>query len=238
MPKKFMVGCSGWYYDDWVNRFYPEEISKKEWLGFYSEHFKTVEVNNTFYHYPNQKMLEGWYNRTPDDFKLTLKANRLITHRKKFEETQDQVDRFYELAEHLEDKLACILFQLPPSKSKNLDFLKNALDQLDPEKQNVIEFRHTSWFDEEVYDILRDYNVGFCIVSHHEMPDDLAVTSDIAYVRFHGKEEGYRYLYSEDEMSDWAERIKSLEAESGFCYFNNDFQAHAIENGEQLRQQF
>jgi len=165
MPKNFHVGCSSWYYDDWVNRF-------------------------------------------------------------------------YELVKHPGDKLACILSQLPPSKSKNLDFLRNALDQLDLEKQNAIEFRHTSWFDNEIYDVLRDYNVGFCIVSHHEMPDDLAVTSDIAYVRFHGIEEGYRYLYSDDEISDWAERIKSLEAESVFCYFNNDFQAHAIENGKQLQGKF
>jgi len=110
MSQNIYVGCSGWYYDDWVDRFYPGDIKKQEWLTFYAKHFNTVEVNNTYYHYPNTKMLKGWYDRTPDDFKFTLKANRLITHRKKFEDTQDQVDRFYELAENLGEKLACILF--------------------------------------------------------------------------------------------------------------------------------
>ena len=160
--KKYFLGCSGWYYNDWAGKFYPEKLNKSKWLEYYSKHFNTVEINNTFYRFPNEKTVKGWYNRTPDDFKITLKANQLITHRKRFKNTQSTINRFYGLAEILEDKLSCILFQFPPFKSKDIDFLKNAINQFDISKNNVIEFRHPSWFDKEVYNVLNEFNVSFC----------------------------------------------------------------------------
>ena len=117
--KRYLLGCSGWYYDHWVDRFYPGNLDKAKWLGYYAEHFNTVEVNSTFYHFPTKRMLRGWYRRTPEDFVFTLKANQLITHKKKFQGTRGLVDRFYQIAELLEDKLGCILFQIPPLLSKD-----------------------------------------------------------------------------------------------------------------------
>ena len=235
--KKYFLGCSGWYYDSWKERFYPLKLSKSKWLEYYSKHFNTVEVNNTFYRFPNEKTVEGWFKRTPENFKLTLKANQLITHRKRFKDTQSTINRFYNLAKILEDKLGCILFQLPPQKSKDIDFLKNAMEQFDSTKNNVIEFRHSSWFDSEVYDLLNESKVGFCSVSAHDFPDDLITTSDIAYVRFHGiGTEKYRYLYSEEELKDWADKIKKSGSNELFCYFNNDYNANAPENCHMLRE--
>lgn len=229
------MGCSGWYYDHWAGRFYPEDLDKSEWLGFYADRFSTVEVNSTFYHFPTKRMLGSWYRKTPGDFVFTLKANRIITHRKKFQGTRGLVDRFYQLAGLLGDKLGCILFQIPPVMRKDAGFLKGVIEQLDPRMDNVVEFRHPSWFCDEVYSLLRESGVGFCAVSAPELPQDLVATSRNAYVRFHGRDDWYRYLYSEEELREWSERIQVLDVERVFCYFNNDYQAHAVKNCLQLK---
>lgn len=234
MTKKIHVGCSGWYYDDWIDRFYPSDVKKTEWLEYYAKHFSTVEVNSTFYHFQKEKTVQGWYERTPDDFRFTLKANRLITHKKRFEDTEGEIKRFYEMADVLEDKLATLLFQLPPSEEKDMDFLEKVINQLNPEKNNVLEFRDTSWFTDEVLKRLQDVSIGFCCVSAEGYPETCVSTADFAYVRFHGKEEWYKYLYSEDELRVWAEKISQLSAETIYCYFNNDFQGHAIQNAKTL----
>lgn len=236
MRSKYFLGCSGWYYDHWVGRFYPEDLDKTKWLEYYAEHFNTVEVNSTFYRFPTKRMLRSWYRRTPEDFVFTLKANQLITHKKKFKGTQGLVDRFYQLAELLEDKLACILFQIPPFLSKDIVFLKAVIEQLDLEKDSVVEFRNQSWFCEEVYSLLRENRVGFCTISAPNLPQDLVATSHNAYVRFHGRNDWYRYLYSKGELQKWAEKIQRLEVKNVFCYFNNDYQANAVTNCQQLRE--
>ncbi len=233
--QEYFLGCSGWYYNDWKGRFYPEKLSKSRWLEYYSKHFNTVEINNTFYRFPNEKSVKGWYNKTPENFKITLKANQVITHRRRFKNTQSTLNRFYNLAKILDDKLGCILFQIPPQKSKDIDFLKNAVEQFDLSKNNIIEFRHLSWFDEEVYDLLNESEVGFCSVSSPDLPDDLIVTSNIVYVRFHGMgTERYHYLYSDKELRDWADKLKESNSNYIFCYFNNDYNANAPKNCQTL----
>jgi uncharacterized protein YecE (DUF72 family) len=237
MISNYFLGCSGWYYNDWAGRFYPEKLAKSKWLEYYSEHFNTVEINNTFYRFPNEKTVKGWYNKTPDDFKITLKANQLITHRKRFKDTQSTINRFYKLSDILEDKLGCILFQIPPSKSKDIDFLKNALKQFDPEKNNIIEFRHPSWFNEEVYNLLNEFEAGFCSVSSPDLPEDLITTFPVVYVRFHGMgAEKYRYIYPKEELKEWAVKIKNSDVKYVFCYFNNDYNANAPKNAEMLQE--
>ena len=216
--------------------FYPEKLSKSIWLEYYSKQFNTVEINNTFYRFPSEKTIEGWYNKTPDNFKLTLKANQVITHRRRFKNTQSTVNHFYSLAKILDEKLGCILFQIPPQKSKDIDFLKNAVEQFDISKNNIIEFRHPSWFDEEVYDLLNEFEVGFCSVSSANLPDDLIVTTNITYVRFHGVgSEKYHYLYSDKELKKWADKLKESNSDHIFCYFNNDYHANAPKNAQMLQ---
>lgn len=234
---KYHLGCSGWYYDSWKERFYPEKLRKSKWLEYYSERFDTVEINNTFYRFPTEKTVKGWYKRTPDEFKITLKANQLITHRRRFKNTESTINRFYRLADILDDKLSCILFQIPLQKSKDIHFLKNALGQLDSSKNNVIEFRHQSWFDNEVYDILKEFNVIFCSVSSPDFPEELIITSHVGYVRFHGKgQEKNSYSYSNEELDKWGEKIKKEGPRiTTFCYFNNDYNANAPKNCQCLK---
>ena len=234
--QKYFLGCSGWYYKDWAGNFYPENLSKSRWLEYYSKQFNTVEINNTFYRFPSEKTVKGWYDKTPQNFKLTLKANQVITHRRRFKNTQSTLNHFYSLLKILDEKLGCILFQLPPQKSKDIEFLKNALEQFDLSKNNIIEFRHPSWYDSEVYDLLKESGVGFCSVSSTDLQDDLVITSDIIYIRFHGTgTEKYRYLYSNKELSTWADKIKKIDSDCVFCYFNNDYNANAPKNAMMLQ---
>ena len=118
--KEYFSGCSGFFYNHWKGLFYPEKLPKNKWLQYYAEHFNTVEINNTFYRYPTEKLLKGWYEKTPENFRFTLKANRAITHTHKFNNTQDLTTRFYERSTNLKEKLLCVLFQLPPFVHKNL----------------------------------------------------------------------------------------------------------------------
>jgi len=231
------IGCSGFNYDDWKGKFYPEEISKKNWLEYYAQHFDTVEINASFYHLPKEKTLDNWYERTPGNFRFTLKGSRFITHQKKLNDVKEPVNNFYRLASRLKGKLGCILWQLPGNQHLDLEKLKIFCRLLSPEFKNVIEFRHNSWFDEKVYQILQNNEVTLCLVSvPKELKTVFKKTTDLVYVRFHGKKEWYNYLYSEKEMKEWSEKLKSLKSRQIYAYFNNDVNANAPKNAQQLEQ--
>jgi uncharacterized protein YecE (DUF72 family) len=231
----YHLGTSGWSYKDWSGRFYPEETPQKKWLPFYAQHFSTVEINMTFYRYPKPETLAGWLDKVPEDFKFTLKANRQITHRKRIKSVKNEVGYFYILADSLRHKLGCILFQLPPSLTMDLVLLEEFLSTLSPKYKNVIEFRHESWYQNEVYKLLKSYKVIFCTVSSAKVPPTVVETADSAYFRFHGLTGGYRYNYADEELEKWAETIKKTKAKECFVYFNNDYHAHAVENCRRLR---
>jgi uncharacterized protein YecE (DUF72 family) len=228
------LGTSGWSYQGWRERFYPAGLPTKAWLPFYSQTFDTVEINMTFYRLPTREILANWADVTPAGFTFTLKANRRITHLHRLRDAGHDVSFFYRLASTLGDKLGCILFQLPPALVRDDALLKDFLSILSPEYRNVIEFRHPSWYAGEVYDLLRTYGAGFCIVSSAKVPPDAVRTSDTAYFRFHGLTGGYRHDYSEDELRHWAEVIKATGGTERFVYFNNDYQAFAVQNALRL----
>jgi len=228
------VGTSGWSYSDWRGRFYPEDLSQKGWLRFYAQNFSTVEINMTFYRYPKAETLKGWLEKVPEDFKFTLKANRQITHLKRIKGVKSEVRYFYILADDLRENLGCILFQLPPSLTLDLDLLEEFLQTLSTKYKNVIEFRHESWYIDEVYNLLRSYKAIFCTVSSTKVPDTVVETAKTCYFRFHGLTGGYRYSYSEEDLKDWAEAIKKTKARECFIYFNNDYHAHAVNNCKAL----
>jgi len=189
----------------------------------------------SFYRFPFKNMLNSWYNRTPKDFLFTLKANRIITHVKKLKGTEKLLGSFYSLADLLRDKLACILFQMPPSltRGKHMKVFEDFLKTLSPDHNNVIEFRHKSWFCKEVYNLLSSHKVIFCIISAPKLPSEVVSTGKLAYVRLHGVESWYDYHYSEGELRQWAEQIKKLKIGT-YVYFNNDVNAHAPKNGLEL----
>jgi len=232
---KLHVGTSGWSYSGWRGLFYPEDLTPSEWLLFYSQHFSTVEINMTFYRFPRPETLERWAELTPDGFTFSLKANRRITHMKRLREVRADLRYMYILAQSLGKKLGCLLFQLPPSLRLDLPLLEDFLSQLETRFRNVIEFRHPSWYTESVYDLLRQKKVIFCIVSSRQVPSETIVTAPVAYVRFHGLTAGYRYFYPDSELEVWASNLSQLQVNECFIYFNNDYQAHAVQNARKLR---
>ena len=233
------IGCSGYHYDDWKGDFYPKDLPKKKWIEYYAEHFDTVELNNTFYNLPEKKTFKNWYDRTPDNFEFTVKGSRYITHMKKLKDVKTSVDDFYDAISPLQEKTGCILWQLPGNLHKNTGKLKQFCQWLSKSYKNVIEFRHNSWFDEEVYDILRKYKVIFCMISAPgDLEENTLNTTDTSYLRFHGKKEWYKYLYTEKELKSWKDRIESQDISGLYIYFNNDYDANSIKNARQIKEMF
>ncbi len=231
----YYIGCSGWFYWHWKKRFYPENIPQSKWFQHYAKHFDTVELNSPFYHFPKLSTAKSWYRNAPDNFIYTLKVNRFITHIKKFKGTKKLIKDFYKLGNALNEKMGCFLFQLPPSLKYNEEKLNEIIKQLDAERKNVVEFRHESWFTEEVYDKFKKNNIIFCIVSSPEMPETFAKTADDIYIRFHGKMSMYGSLYTNKELKNWAKKIRKSRAKNVWAYFNNDDNANAVRNALELR---
>lgn len=233
------LGCSGFYYWHWRGRFYPEGLPASEWLKYYAKHFNAIEINSSFYRWPRESTLKRWIRETPEGFRIVMKANREITHLKRFRNVEGELKRLYKLADVLRNKLAGILFQLPPSIHKDIEFLRNMLSQLDPSYKNIIEFRHKSWFCKRIYKLMENKHVCFCSVSAPKrlgIPEEVIKTTSEIYIRFHGVERWYRYDYSEEELALWAKKIMDAKPKAVYAFFNNDFDANAPANCLKLKE--
>ena len=233
---KYYVGCSGWHYEHWRGLYYPQDLPKPKWLSFYAQQFDTVELNNSFYRLPSEQAFGTWRESTPDDFVFAVKVSRFITHIRRLRNSGSAVENFLSQAAFLKEKLGPLLYQLPPSMKRNDEVLKSFLSTLPSKYQHVIEFRHESWIDEAVFDILRVYNVGLCVFDMPGLSCPLVATSDFAYIRFHGSEGLYSSSYSGEELTQWAQRIARLgqNVRVSYIYFNNDAKAFAIKNAKTL----
>jgi len=231
----YYIGCSGWFYRHWEGTFYPENLSQSKWFKYYAENFKTVELNSPFYHFPKISTAKTWYQNAPKDFIYTLKVNRVITHMKKLKGTTRLIEDFYKLGGELKEKMGCFLFQLPPSLRYSKPKLHELLHQLDPQWKNVVEFRHESWFIDEVYQELEKNKIIFCIVSSPRFPDTFVQTAEDVYIRFHGTSSWYASNYSSKELQSWAKKIRGANAINVWAYFNNDMNAYATKNSLSLR---
>ena len=233
----YHVGTSGWHYEDWRGRFYPEKLPKASWLEFYAREFSTVELNNTFYRLPSEKAVKTWHDSSPQGFTFSVKASRYITHIKRLKGSEESLDAMFDRVGPLEDKLGPILWQLPPSVHRDDRILDEFLAILPKARQHVFEFRHESWFREGVFDILREHNAAFCVLDQPDMTCPLVATSDFAYFRFHGASDMYSSKYPDEELLKWAEKIRGLarSLESVYIYFNNDVRGYAVENARTLR---
>jgi len=231
------VGTSGWFYDHWRGRFYPENLPKSDWLSYYARHFDTVEINNTFYQLPKEQTFQKWYTLAPRGFLYTVKANRYITHIKKLKDTKDELSRFFERVEILKDRLGPILFQLPPSLRKNLDLLGSFLQLLPKNRLAVFEFRNETWYTEDTYRILEESGAGFCIHDLGGEETPRIITAGVIYIRFHGTTGRYAGNYSKPALAKWAKWIKENQksVSAVYAYFNNDALAHAITNARTLK---
>lgn len=228
------IGCSGYFYYGWKGLFYPESLNQSEWFKFYTHHFKTVEINSTFYRFPKKESVRRWYRDAPPDFLFSVKVNKIITHIKKFKESRDTLNSFYGIiSENLREKLGVFLFQLPPSLRYSKSKLEEILGQLDTGFKNAIEFRHSSWWNQQCYDLLEKNGITFCSISAPKLPEDLVSTSKTSYIRFHGKT-WYSYNYSTKELEEWAKKLLSKDFKECFIYFNNDYSAYAPKNALEL----
>lgn len=231
---EFHIGCSGWLYKDWKGVFYPQDLPVKDYFSYYAKHFKTVEINSTFYRFPSQKTVQLWYQQAPQEFRYSIKASRFITHLKRFKQVQDSLRRLYELSDTLAEKMGCFLFQFPENFKCTEENLERILSQLDPSHKNVVEFRHGSWWSPPVLQALESAQIVFCTVSGFGLPNKLLTMNNQAYIRFHG-EPAYSSLYSDKDLSYWAHNIAAASLKSLWVYFNNDLNAYAVQNAIQLK---
>lgn len=232
LTSKYFIGTSGWHYEHWRGLYYPEGLARPKWLQFYGKQFNTVELNNSFYHLPTEKAFVTWRESAPENFVFAVKVSRFITHLKKLRNIGSAVDNFLSRACLLQDKLGPLLYQLPPNMKRNDVVLENFLSSLPQEYRHVFEFRHESWIDDAVFEILRRYKIGLCVFDMPGFTCPPVATSDFAYIRFHGSGGMYASCYSDEELSRWAKKIARLgkEVEAVYIYFNNDAQAFAVKN--------
>ena len=237
MVVQYHIGTSGWHYEHWRNRFYPAELPKAKWLEFYAGHFDTVELNNSFYRLPSETAFATWYDSSPANFNFAVKVSRFVTHIKRLKNSEEAVENFTTRAGILGEKLGPLLYQLPPNMHRNDAVLESFLSNLPQEFKHVLEFRHQSWLEEKVFEILHKYNTGLCVFDMPYLSCPLVATSDFAYFRFHGSSELYASYYSDKELADWAKRLSDLAAnlEAIYIYFNNDAEAFAVRNAITLR---
>jgi uncharacterized protein YecE (DUF72 family) len=230
------IGCSGFHYKDWKGRFYPEGLPQRKWFDFYCEHFKTLELNVTFYRFPQLSFLQTWYSKSPADFRFAVKAPRAITHYKKFNDTTELITSFYDtINSGLQEKLGPVLFQLPPSFTYDDEKLNRIINSLNPSFKNVLELRHASWWNDTVYKKLASHNITFCGMSHPNLPNDVIQNAPVVYYRFHGVPVLYRSPYSKDFLKGVIDAVKqNPHAREGWFYFNNDFDAVGVSNAKDM----
>jgi uncharacterized protein YecE (DUF72 family) len=233
------IGCSGWNYASWKHEFYGG-LPARLWLEHYAKHFDTVEVNNTFYRLPSRDAVANWERTVPPGFVFTIKASRYLTHIKRLTDVGEGLQRFYERLEPLlrSPKMGPILWQLPPNFRRDDERLANALAALPREQRHCFEFRHPSWFVEDVYELLRAHAVALVIGDRPEVKEFQAhvFTTDWTLVRFHYGSRGLRGNYSETELEEWAQRFENWSREVEiFAYFNNDWEVFAVRNALWLK---
>jgi uncharacterized protein YecE (DUF72 family) len=231
------VGCSGWVYKHWRGIFYPEGFPQRRWFERYAEEFETVEINASFYRLPLASTFDKWRDQAPSGFHYAVKVNRFITHMKKLFECEESIDQFIALARPLGPKLGPLLYQLPPSLHKDLDRLEAFLSQLPVDLEHVVEFRHKSWYGEDVLNLLDKHGIGFVAHDMKGLVSPRWASGRTAYVRFHGASGKYWGRYTDEALLDWADwGLEQLRlGRTCWCYFNNDIHGHALEDARTLK---
>ena len=232
---KFHIGCSGFYNRHWKGSFYPTEMPQREWLAFYAEHLSSLELNSTFYKFPTVRVMQNWNKKCPEKFIISVKAPRIITHLKKFNDCTQLIHDFYTACDGLGEKLGCTLFQLPPSFHFSEDKLQLVIKSLDPSYKNVIEFRHPSWWNQQVYAELSKAGIIFCSASHPSMPGDLVINMPTVYLRLHGIPDMFYSNYADEYLKKLRDNIRGKKGiGEAFIYFNNTAGLAGIQNALQL----
>jgi uncharacterized protein YecE (DUF72 family) len=211
------VGTSGFAYKEWKGPFYPADLPDGQMLHYYGERFGAVEINNTFYRMPRAAVLEGWTAEVPGAFRFVLKASQRITHYQRLKQTDDSLSYLLEVAGALGERLGALLFQLPPHLKKDFARLRDFLAQLPPTVRAAFEFRHASWFDEEVFALMRDHQVALCIAeAEAELEVPFVSTADWGYLRLRLPE------YSDADLAAWASRVGEQGWRDAYVFFKHE----------------
>src|SRR5688572_17732251 len=211
------VGTSGYSYKEWKGSFYPEKIPAKEMLTYYATRLPAVEINSTFYRLPQKSMLENWKEQVPIGFKFSVKASQRITHFKRLKETEEETRYLLDTAAALEDRLGPVLFQLPPNMKKDLPRLESFLACLPNETKATFEFRHQTWFDDDVLELLSRRNHALCISDTDDLPiSHIDKTADWGYLRLR------RVNYSTADLREWISRMKAQDWNTTFVFFKHE----------------
>ena len=212
------IGTSGFQYPEWKGKFYPEDLSVAKMLGYYSERFSTTEINYSFRQIPKETTVKKWVDGTPDDFCFTFKAPRKVTHFAKLDHCGDTMKYFHEVMLGLGKKRGCVLFQLPPEFEKDVDRLSEFLRILPKDSKAAFEFRHESWFDDEIYKALKKYNAALCLAESADLTTPRIVTADFGYLRLRRED------YTKADLEDLAEFVKKQKKKwsDAFIYFKHE----------------
>lgn len=243
---KLFIGTSGWVYSHWEEIFYPPDLSSKDKLKYFSQHFKTTEINYSFFRLPRPSTYQNWYSQTPKDFLFSVKASRFITHIKRLKGVKAAWRVFIKNALNLKEKLGPILFQFPPffkAAGQNIKRLENFLKfitsyQLQATNYKLrfaFEFRHSSWCDKKIYKLLKKYKVAWVTADSSRYPRADVVTADFVYIRMHGSKVLFSSKYTKKELKNLTQKVKKwLKKCDVYCYFNNDTYGFAIKNAKEL----
>jgi len=211
------AGTSGWSYPEWKGHFYPEKLASKEFLAFYGTQFSTVEVNNTFHRMPRPNVLESWAAAVPDDFSFVLKVSQSITHFKRLKNCAESVQYLVKNSAGLGPRLGPYLVQLPPNLRKDAGLLRDFLPLFPAGTRCALEFRHTSWFDDETFGILREHDAALCIADTGEESDaPFTATTGWGYLRLRQE------AYDEAAMASWQERVRAQSWSEAFVFFKHE----------------
>jgi uncharacterized protein YecE (DUF72 family) len=216
----FHVGTSGYSYSEWKGKFYPKKFPAEQMLPFYAKNFSAVEINNTFYRMPQVSVLKSWAAQVPFNFTFAFKAPQRITHFQRLKNSHDSLREFLKLIAVMKDRLGPVLFGLPPNFKKDVPRLAEFLRLLPKKGRFAFEFRHESWFDDEVFGLLRDRQVAYCI-AHGEVSDDppFVATADWGYLRLR------TVKYSNDDLKSWIRKISRQRWEDVFVFFKHEEKA-------------
>jgi uncharacterized protein YecE (DUF72 family) len=224
------IGTSGWQYKHWRERFYPKEVPQRAWLEYYVERFQTVESNNAFYQLPKPETFAAWAARTPGDFIMAVKMSRYLTHIKRLTEPAEPVRRFIDHAGKLGPKLGPVLLQLPPSLKADVEILDEALGRFPPSIRVAVEFRHETWFTDQVRELLERRGAALCLADRSSKPATaLWRTTEWTYLRLHEGAASPHPCYGRSALRTWAERVaEEWGTNDVFVYFNNDGRGCAL----------
>lgn len=231
------IGTSGWHYSHWKGAFYPADLPSQQWLAYYAAHFRTVEINNSFYKLPGEETFRTWRSSVPEGFVFAVKASRFITHMKKLTDPTTSTALFFERIALLGEKLGPILFQLPPRWRANPERLNSFLAALPGGHRYAFEFRDADWMTTEIYQILERHHAALCVFHFNRQTAPLQTTADFAYIRLHGPGGPYQGSYSSSELEEWARIIDhwTSQGQAVYSYFDNDMAGFAPHNALELR---